>query len=303
MAFFRHGVLTLPLSFMLCFGLLGFRAGQIFNKIIGFVINSMFILNYVLVVAIGTGYLIANNYEGRVTKFYSGFVIVIMIQFTFLNYIYYKKSNLISILEDITLTRQHKLSKKEILFVIFTFLSVVVSSGIIVTEMSKMAISIFTNGCTNFFAFKTDDHLQCKLMSVLVILIYRNYAWISFLATSFLISIIAVVLRGEFSKCIEDLQDKINETNTLTSETFSETIERFQKLRILVQQNDDTFCLILSLNLGLALGLLCTTIYSSYIGEIDYEIVDILVPLATVIVLLPSSAALHSKVSRITSRK
>ena len=72
MGFFRHGVLTLPLSFMGFFGLLGFRPGQLFNKIIALIINTMFLFNYVLIVTIGIGYLMQNNWEDIVGKFYIG---------------------------------------------------------------------------------------------------------------------------------------------------------------------------------------------------------------------------------------
>ena len=118
------------------------------------------------------------------------------------------------------------------------------------------------------------------------------------MATSFIISIIAVVIRAEFSKRIEELQHNINETNSLSHDTFSEGVERFQQLKALVNKVDNSFCLILSLNLSLSLGILCTSIYSIYIGETTFEDmkVGISVSFATLVVLLPSSAALHSKV-------
>ena len=119
------------------------------------------------------------------------------------------------------------------------------------------------------------------------------------MATSFIISLIAVVTRAELSKCIEELQHNINETNTLSNNTFSEGVERFQQLRALVNKVDYSFCLILSINLSLSLGILCTSIYSIYIGETTFEDmkVGISVSFATLVVLLPSAAALYSKVS------
>ena len=72
------------------FGLLGFRPGQLSNKILGFIVNSMFLMNYILVVTIGTVYLIRDKNPDMTSKFYVGFVILMMINFTILIYIYYK---------------------------------------------------------------------------------------------------------------------------------------------------------------------------------------------------------------------
>ena len=55
-----------------------------------------------------------NNSEDIVGKFYIGFSIVAMMKFTALQYIYYKKYNLISLLEDITNARKYNLSEMEI---------------------------------------------------------------------------------------------------------------------------------------------------------------------------------------------
>ena len=51
---FHHGILNLPITYMLLYGMLGFRPGQLFNRNIGFMINFMFLMNYVLVVTTGT---------------------------------------------------------------------------------------------------------------------------------------------------------------------------------------------------------------------------------------------------------
>ena len=286
---------------MLFFGLLGFRPGQLFNKIIGFIINLMFLLNYILFVSIGTGYLITNDDGDFVLgKFYIGFVIVTMIKFTILMYIYSKKYNLIFLHEDITNTRKHNLSKTEVSFVIFTFLIVLASTIFVATSFSESVLGVFKDGYSYYFAFKTNGPVLQKAMSVLEILIYLIMTWISFLATGFMISVLAVVLRGEFNKCIEDLQDEINKTNTLSSEMVTETIERFKKLRSLAHKVDDTFFLVLSLNLSLALGILCTSIYSIYIGETPFHFMrlGISISLVSLFELLPSTAALHSKVRK-----
>ena len=158
MGFFRHGVLTLPLTFMLFFGLLGFRPGQLFNKIIALILNTMFLFNYVLIVTIGIGYFMQSNYEDIFGKFYVGFSIVAMMKFTALLHVYYKKYNLMSLLEDITDARKYNLSGMEISFVVFTFLSVIVCTIFCITDVSKIVFSGF------HFAFKTSGPILPKLM-------------------------------------------------------------------------------------------------------------------------------------------
>ena len=123
--------------------------------------------------------------------------------------------------------------------------------------------------------------------------------WNSILATGFLINVISVVLRREFDKCIENLQEKIKETGILSSDVFSKTIQRFQELRGLVEKVDDLFFLDFVLNLGLSLGLLCGSFYGIYVHELTYEDMHILilVSMLTLLIILPPTAALHAKVT------
>ena len=52
------------------------------------------------------------------------------------------------------------------------------------------------------------------------------------------------------------------------------------------------------LNLGLSLGLLCSSFYGIYVRELTYQDmhIPILVSMVTLLIMLPPSAALHSKV-------
>ena len=77
------------------------------------------------------------------------------------------------------------------------------------------------------FAFESSSPFMAKTTTILEILIFMDITWISVLATSFLVNVLSVVLRREFDKCIENLQEKINVTGTLCSDTFSGTVERF----------------------------------------------------------------------------
>ena len=232
------------------------------------------------------------------SKFYIGFVILMMINFNILIYIFYEKYNFISLLDDVTNARKYNLSKKEILFVVWTFLIIIVPSFYYSYTISGCTLWTLKTRSSVYISFKTDGTMLPKTMIIVIIVIYINVTWTFFMATSFTINVLAVVLRREFSKCIGDLQDNIKKTSTLSSEMFTEAIDRFQQIRSLTQRFDDTFFLVLSLNLGAALGTLCSSIYTIYIGEATYERkrVQLGVSLATLVVLLPPLAALHSKV-------
>ena len=82
---------------------------------------------------------------------------------------------------------------------------------------------------------------------------------------------------------------------------FTKAIERFQQIRLLTQKFDDTFVMLLSLNLSAALGMLCISIYSIYIGEATFEMksAQIGASLATLVIILPPAAGLHAKVMKI----
>ena len=119
------------------------------------------------------------------------------------------------------------------------------------------------------------------------------------MATSFLINVMAAVLRREFHKCIENLQEKITDTGTLSSETFSETMERFGDLRHMVQKVDDMFSPIVCLNLAISLGMLCGAIYVLARGEgtfFDGWHFLVFTSLGTLVIILIQAPELHNKV-------
>ena len=109
----NHGILTLPLCIMLPFGLLGLKPGQLFNKIIGYVISTMFLFNYGLILTITVArFYNVKDYKDTLAKFFTGFAVIMTIKFTILIYIYFKRYNFLCMLEDLTNLRKHSLSKK-----------------------------------------------------------------------------------------------------------------------------------------------------------------------------------------------
>ena len=296
----RHGILHLPLTIMLPFGL------QLFNKIIGYFINLMFFFNYGLILALTIlRFISVEDYDETVAKFFTGFAFVMMIKFTNLLYMYFRRYNLGMLLQVITRTRRYSLLKKELFFVIIIFIAVVTMVIYVILYFShRFVLPILTTGSSRFlFAFETKDPVASRVAVILEILIFMDVTWISVLATSFLLNVITVVLGREFDKCIENLQEKVNDTETLSGDTFSETVERFKKLRGVVEKMDDIFFLDFTFNLGLSLGMLCGSFYGIYVGDLTYEDmhIPILVSMVTVLIILPPSAALHSKVTASSS--
>ena len=297
----KQGILNLPLSLMLPFGLLGLRSGQLFNKIAGCVINLMFLFNYGLILAVTIARFMNIKDHDTLNSFLTGFAVVMEIKFTILIYIYFKRFNFVMLLEDITRRRKYSLSKKELLFVITTFIAgVTMATYLILYVCYRFLLPVLrTGGSTFAFAFKLDNTATSGVKRILEFLFFMVSTWISILATAFLINVISIVLRREFDKCIENLREKIKETGILSSEIFSETVDRFQELRGLVEKVDNMFFLDFVLNLGLSLGLLCSSFYGIYVRELTYEDmhIPILVSMLTLLIMLPPSAALRSKVT------
>ena len=299
--FFKYGVLTLPLIIMLPFGLLGSRPGQLFNKIIGYIINLIFLFNFGLVFVIMVGYLYADkDYNQTYIKFYAGFVLFVTIKFTLLAYNFYKKYNVISLIEDVTCLRKHDFSRLDVGLVLFTFTGVVTMViYTFVTILHNLVLPMLQNRLYLPFAFIASDPTTIKIIVVFENGFYLTFAWTSVLATSFLINVMAAVLKKEFHKCIENLQEKINETGTLSSDTFSETMERFGDLRNMVQKVDDMFSPIVCLNLAISLGMLCGAIYALARGEgtfFDGWHFLVLTSLGTLVIILVQVPELHNKV-------
>ena len=250
--FSGHGILTLPLCVMLPFGLLGFKPGQLFNKIIGFVINLMFLFNYGLILAITIARLCnVDDYEKTHVKLFAGFAIFMTIKFTALIFIYFKKFNFMNLLEDITKIRKYSLSKIELIFVTMPFSVIVAMTIYLIFYLSyKYVLPVIRTGNYIFvFAFDHKGTLMVRVTIALEFIIYMNITWISILATGFLINVISFVLRREFDKCMENLLEKLKETGILSSDIFYEKVERFQELRCLVETVDDMFFIDFTLNL------------------------------------------------------
>ena len=160
---------------------------------------------------------------------------------------------------------------------------------------------VFERGSHFPFAFSASTAVVIKIIVVIENGFYQTFTWNSVLLTSFLVNVIAAVLKREFHKCIENLREKINETGTLSNDIFSEIMERFTALRNMVQKVDDMFSPIICLNLTLSLGILCGAIYASNTegqGNIEQWHIPIIVSVETLVVTLIQATELHNPVSR-----
>ena len=180
---------------MLPFGLLGFRPGQLFNKIIGYIINLMFLFNYGLILAVTIArFVTVKDYKDTLVKFHSGFAVVMTVKFTILSYIYFKKFNFLCLLEDLTNLRKHSLSKKELLLIITTFTSIVAMVINTIYYLSYLfGLPLVRTGIKTFI-FEYNGPSLVRVTKILELLIYLNITRISILVTGFFINVISVVL-------------------------------------------------------------------------------------------------------------
>ena len=180
-----------------------------------------------------------------------------------------------------------------------TFTAIVAMVIYIIYYLSYLfVLPVLRTGHSFKFTFENNSPMEARATIVLEFLFFMISTWVSILATGFVINVISVVLRREFSKCIENLQEKIKETGILSSDIFSETVDRFQELRGMVEKVDDMFFLDFVLNLCLSIGILCSSFYGIYVGHFTYENIhiQIIFSMATLLITLLPSAALHNKV-------
>ena len=158
----------------------------------------------------------------RQINFFTSFAAVMVIKFTILIYIFFKRYNFVCLLKDLHNTRKHRLSKKELLFAMIIFVAALTAVIYLIYHTCNVhVLPLLKTGPYYFtFAFKSDSPLMARTAVILEYVVYMNNTWSSVIATSFLVNVIAVVLRREFQKCVKNLQEKINETGLLSGDIF-----------------------------------------------------------------------------------
>ena len=302
--FSRYGILGLPVLVMCCFGLFGFRPGQFVKGILGYVINGLFIFNFMLVSYVGiTYFIITSDYSYTVIKFLAGFVTFMVVKFSYLCFIFYKKYNIVSLCEVLIETRRNHLSKKGLIQIITTIIFLI---GVIMYSSSyfiEISLEVLKNGSVTEqylpLTIQTSNPTALRVLVILEMVIYMNLTWSAPLITSFMTLILAIIMKEEFEKCKLILTDNISKGQSLSSERFLEFNERFSELKLVMFRIDDLFSIIIGLNLVLSLGMLCGAIYATTVPDDvirDWSI-PIMISVMTLLMLIPSTAAVHNEVT------
>ena len=148
------------------------------------------------------------------------------------------------------------------------------------------------------FRVNTNSYVLVRILVILEMLILSNIVWSSVLLTSFMISMVSIVLTKELDKCIDDPQEKILKDKFLSNDTFSDTAEIFYELICLVKKVDEMFSVVIGLNLALSFGMLCAATYGIFVGDGKFKnwTVPILISVLTLLILLPSISNINTKV-------
>ena len=300
----RYGILALPMALMFTFGLFGFRPGQMMKGMMGYVVNFIFILNFLLILCIGIGYLFTADFQSRIlNKLIAIFFIFMMVEFAMLCYIYYKKYNVFYLLEDIRKVRSQTLNKKDLFIIGAFFMSIITSLVIIFYVSMTVILNVFVTGQSFIWkpiSIQTDNPTGVKILVIIEILVI-NTNMSSILITTFMVVVITCVLGKEFEICIEQLQHNIENSRSLSQKSFLEFTEGFYKLKAVLKRVDNTFSAIVGLNLTVSMLMLCGATYVYLIHDKFSEnwILFISVAVITSFTLLLSLASLHNKVSNI----
>ena len=181
-----YGILVLPVALMVPFGMFGFRPGQLKKSKIGYVLNAIVMLMYLLFISVGIGYFY-NPKEYRYTayKFMAVYVIAMFIQFTLLIFVLYKDYNLFFLLEDMGKVRRHSLERKELCFICLILTLILAMVTVIEFYLLHKAIESFKSGYTPY-TIDTNDPILTRIFVILEDIIYFNATNMSILLPSLL---------------------------------------------------------------------------------------------------------------------
>ena len=105
-------------------------------------------------------------------------------------------------------------------------------------------------------------------------------------------------LRTEFVHCVEELQNEIEKNTSLSSEIFSETVQRFYKLTNILHKADNILSPIIGLNITICMVMLCGVVYKCLVGNCNFAQWNLptITPVVILIILLPPVIATNNKV-------
>ena len=302
----KSGVLALPVVSMIPFGLFGYRPRQLKHTLLSYVLNIYCVFIFLCTLIIGAGAMTEISLQMNFTAiFMLGFNIAITINHVLLIVMFYKKYNLIHLLKDITSVRECKSSFGEIVYVVLV--GCLKLAGITFVAQHNFKVFLFFLDEKNIPApviFKINNPILSKIMMWIEFIIYPCAAWMSLTGTSFLVSVIAMVMTKEFKRINSDLEKDLDTMETQMSGTacgviFCKARDQFFKRVSVVQKMDELFCIFIGYALVLSLGFLCWALNAIFEKVANFRIYSIptTCAVAMLMILLPASTCLNSKVS------
>lgn len=299
----HYGVLVLPLIYMIHCGIFGCRPGQLTNRIVSYIINSLCVIIYITNNVFAICVIIKfHNTDDLLRKIFITLQISLMINFTFLMYIFYKKYNLLNLIKDIAEHRKCTLTKTDF-FAMSVMLSAFLSMSIYISYRCFVnTITLFTTNKENYSwtgrVVITADPIANNMFAFFELFLYPYLSWVSLSCTSPLLLVMSTCTAREFSKCVSDCEQIITEKH-FNHDKYSTFIKRFQVLVKLTNKVNDMFSKLVGLQISVSMGLLCGNIYV-YLTE-HYPINVFIIPMASstmiVVALLSAPAAINSQVS------
>ena len=257
-SFFSHyGILSISLITMTIFGQFGLRPSQTKHKCLAYFLDIFFFCSYTafctaILWSLGMTIIFSpSNLDlNQMTTLYpSLYNIITLTMFTIWLVLTFKKYNIFCLLEDVVAIRRATLGKTYRFCVIVT--------------IGMVAAIFITNEVLNTILAIS----QLDIFTIILKLVFSNITWMLIWNITFLLCVIALIISREFQKCISDLKNTISDDETLCSDLFFKTEERFRELSSVVNKVDSMFSLPVSIILTMSLSTLCVSIYAMAIGD------------------------------------
>ncbi len=299
----RFGALSLPVILLITFSLFGTRLSQ---RCIHPIVNVFFVINTTVttILAVGFAYGTLRTTALAQKLANTAFPLLAVVNLLLLYRIYFKQYNVVALLQDVSKHRNISLSKVDRMWVCATLCisiaSIFYSLGVCLfalVDFLKMTEEELLEQFT-FSFISAQDPLINGIIFVTVGAVFSVCNWMSFLGPCTLMSTIATVLSRELQACIENFERFIDEDGSLSEETFIKTTERFNLLTLLVKKADAMFNPFVALYLMNSLIMLCAAVFGIIVekGILEQWLLAVVIASATVAILVPPLAALHSQV-------
>ena len=297
-----YGILVLPIAILVPFGHFGFRPRDSGKGFTFIVVNFLCVSSYILALLSFIVDLININSNPLNMQFTISFALMVFLLYTIKIYKIYKKCNIVSLVKDIKAIRKHSLDMCEKICICFMIL--IMFSTIIKLIHNAYGIAMeYVKSGKQILIVKSENTVL-RLLTILQMVIYYNSVWVLIYGYSFLIAMIAIVLKKEFNECIHQLENNITKENNLSKELFSTTIHRFYQLASVVHKVDKMFSDIIALIMVISMTLLCSSTFGLVTGDNSRQWMLLgLMSLVSLIILIPSPVTINTEVGRLCKSK